>query len=386
MVNSKLSLLVTIISLLVLDSVHSVWSTGTTNNITVSDNELLNHSGYCVLNDSVIREKDGDGLLIIINDTGDWLVVTNGSNLFVFPSNGSDCEDDVYNPNIVIYAIQTFIYGVTFLLATSIIILHLCLKELQTVPGILTVLFCFFFNVDNVIVFVHNRYQFMHTVNDNGEVCAVFVYTRGILNFLSQFTRLTIHFQFAYLMYNAYRVRSKTSRTDNRLILKYIIFIVSMASIYSVVILTCDLSLARSAFATDNGYCATEFNYGDASVILFTVQLTSTLVMQVAVFVTGMVLYYLVNKRCCEFKSKDARVSLALGSTAGLNTFLFLVVYLPSGDSAIALLSSSIGTLIELSILLIIFLTSMKVKIAIHHIVLTNIRHCSFIEAHLMSS
>ena len=145
---------------------------------------LLNHSEYCVLNDSVIREKDGDGLLIIINDTGDWLVVTNGSNLFVFPSNGSNCEDDVYNPNIVMYAMQTFLYGVAFLLTTFIIILHLCFKELQTVFGILTILFCFFFNADDVILFVHNRYQFTHTVNDSGEVCTVFVfvYTRGLFS------------------------------------------------------------------------------------------------------------------------------------------------------------------------------------------------------------
>ena len=182
----KLSLLVKIVSLLVLDSVPSVWSTGMANNITISDNELLDHSEYCVLNDSAIREKDGDGLLIIItfNDTGDWLLVTYGSNLFVFPSNGSNCEDDVYNPNIVMYAMQTFLYGVAFLLTTFIIILHLCFKELQTVFGILTILFCFFFNADDVILFVHNRYQFTHTVNDSGEVCTVFVfvYTRGLFS------------------------------------------------------------------------------------------------------------------------------------------------------------------------------------------------------------
>ena len=101
-----------------------------TNNITVSDNELLNHSEYCVLNDSAIREKDGDGLLIIINGTGDWLVVTNGSNLFVFPSNASDCEDDVYNPNIMVYAVKTFIHSINFLLVTCIIVLHFWFKEL----------------------------------------------------------------------------------------------------------------------------------------------------------------------------------------------------------------------------------------------------------------
>jgi len=361
----KLSLLVTIISLLVLDSVHFGWSTGMTNNITVSDNELLDDSEYCVLNDSAIREKGGDGLLIIINDTVDWLVVTNGSNLFLFPSNGSDCEDDVNNPSMVIYAVQTSLHSVNFVLTTCIIVLHFWFKGLQTVSGKLITLLCFFFDVDIVMAFVHNRYQFTHMVNDNGEVCAAFIYTRGIINFLSQFTRLSILFQFAYLMYNAYRVRSKTSRNDNKLILQYIIFIILMATIYAVVAISSDLSLTRSTFARENGFCTIELNDGDVSIVILTAQIASTLIMQVAVFITGMVLYYLVNKRCCEFKSRDARVTLALGSTAGLNTFLFFVIFLPSDDAGIASLSSSIGLLILLSILLIIFLTSMKVKTAI---------------------
>ena len=84
--------------------------------------------------------------------------------------------------------------------------------------------------------------------------------------------------------------------------------------------------------------------------------------MQVVVFVSGMVLYYLVNRRCCRFKSKYTRVSLALASTTGLNTILFVGVYLRDGGSDIAILISSIGTFIQMSILLIIFVTSVKVK------------------------
>jgi len=72
--------------------------------------------------------------------------------------------------------------------------------------------------------------------------------------------------------------------------------------------------------------------------------------MQVAVFAAGMVLYYLVNKRCCKVKSKNAKISLVLGSSAGLNTFLFLTVYLVDACSDIAFLSSSIGTLIATNV------------------------------------
>ncbi|XP_065914944.1 uncharacterized protein [Dysidea avara] len=362
----KLSLLVITVSLLIFDSLHSVWSIEMANNNTVSEKELLNHSEYCVLNDSAIRKKDGDGLLIIINDTGVWLVATDGSDLFVFPINGSDCEDDdVYNPNIVIYAIQTSIYSVIILVATCIIVLHLYFKELQTVFGIQIILFCFFLNMGNMVTFVRNRYQFTHKVNDSGEVCAVLIYMEGVFTLLSQFTRLTILFQFAYLIYKAYRVRSGRFDTKLKLMLKYVIFIISMTTIYAVIAITCDLAVTRSAFTTENGYCATGFSE-DASIILFLVQLASILVMQVVVFVAGMVLYRLVNKRCCEFKSNDARVSLALGSTTGLSIFLFLVIYFADGGNhGIAFLSNSIGTCIQMSILLIIFLTSMKVKTAV---------------------
>jgi len=360
----KLSLLATMVSLLLLLGIHSVLSIGEINNNTASDKELLNQLEYCVLNDSAIRRRTGDDLLIIVNDTGDWLLVTNGSYMFMFPSNGSGCEDDTYNPDIIVYAIQTSIYTIIFLMAACIIGLHLYVKELQTVFGILTILFCFTFNLENIIAFVHNRYQFTHEVN-TGAVCAAFIYIRGILNFLSQFTRLTVLFQFTYLMYNAYRVRSTILSTDKNLVLKYVIFIISMTTIYSVMGMSFDLAGPRTAFSKDSGHCAIEFHIEDASFAILIIQLATIFVMQVVVFAIGMVLYYLVNKRCCDFKSSDTRVYLTLGSTTGLNTFLFLVVVLTDGGSDIALVSSSIGTCIQMSILLIILLTSMKVKTAI---------------------
>ena len=356
----EMSLTLTAVSLLLLLGVHSVWSTEEINNNKASEKELLNQLEYCIVNDSAIRKNTGDVLLIITNDTEGWLVVTNGSNLFIFPSNGSDCEDDTYNPDIVVYAIQTSLYTIIFLVAACIIGLHLHFKDLQTVFGILTILFCFFLNADTLVTFVHNRYQFTHKVNA-GAVCVVFIYMRTILNYLGQFTRLTILFQFAYLMYGAYRVRSERFSTNNKLILKYVIFIISMTTIYSVFSIVFDLAGTRSAFSRDNGYCATEFHSEDASFVIFFIQLASTFVMQVVVFAIGMILY-LVNKKSCEFWSVDTRVCLTLGSTAGLNTFLLAVVTLAGGGFNIAFLSSSIGTCVQMSILLVILLTSKKVK------------------------
>jgi len=282
----------------------------------------------------------------------------------MLPSNGSGCEGDAYNPDIFVYTVQTSIYAVILLVTTCIIGLHLYFKELQTVFGILIILFCFFFSADNVISFVHNRYQFTHKVT-SGAVCAVFIYTRGILNFLSHFTRLTILFQFTHLMHTTYRVRPVRFSSDKKLVLKYVIFIISMTVVYSLIKIPYDLAETRTAFSESNKYCATEFHSEDVSFVILIIQLTSIFVMQAVVFAIGMMLYYLVNKRFCEFSSKDTRVCLTLGSTTGLNTFLFLVVVLTDGGSDIALLISSIGTCIQMSILLIIFLTSKKVKAAI---------------------
>ena len=362
----KLSL---IVSLLLLLNVYSVWSTEMRNNIV----KLLNQSEYCVLNDSTIREKTSDDLLFVINDTGSWLMVTNGSNLFMimFSINKSNCEDPdgTYNPNIAIYAVQTSIHAIMILVTTCVIVLHLYFKELQTVFGILIILFCIFNNVYFLVTFVHNRYQFTHKVNDSGEVCAVLLYLRGILNSLAQFTRLTILFQFAYLMYNAYKVRSGT---DNKMILKYAIFIISITTMYSVMVISYDMAATKTAFRTYNGYCAAKFHSEGASFAILIIQLVSILIMQTVVFAIGMVLYYLVNKRCCEFRSSDTRVCLTLGSTAGLNTFLLVVVQFAGGGSDIGFLSSSTGTCIQISILLIIFLTSTKVKTAISSVIISS--------------
>jgi len=351
---------VTSVKLLLLLAFYSVTST---ENIT-NEKELLNQLEYCVFNDSAIRRRTSDDLLMIVNDTGDWLLVTNGSNLFMLPSNGSGCEGDTYNPEIIVYAIQTSIYAVIFLVTTCIIGLHLYVKELQTVFGVLTILLCFFFSADNVISFVHNRYQFTHKVN-SGAVCAVFIYTRGILNFLSQFTKLTILFQFTYLMHNTYRVRPARFCTDKKSVLKYVIFIISMATIYSLISMSFDLAGPRTAFSKDNRHCAIEFHIEDASFVILIIQLTSIFVMQVVLFAIGIVLYYLVNERFCRLRSKGTRVCLTLGSTTGLNTFLVLVVVLTDSGGDITFLISSIGTCIQMSILLIIFLTSRKVKAAI---------------------
>ena len=327
-----------------------------------------NISEYCFVNDSTIKRKLDDSLLKVTNDTGDWLVATDGIDYFVLHANRSVCYDDMYNPNMVIYAVLTSVYCFMFLLATCTIALHLYFKELQTVFGILITMYCLVLNIDNVITFVHNRYQYTHKINDNAGVCAMFVYVRGTLAFLYHSIKFTVLFHFTYLMYNGYRMRSGGVRFDKKLMCKYFTFMISLTTIHVMVVLPYDLAVARDAFKTKGGYCEVNFVDG-TSVYIFIAQLTLIFVVEMTTFCVGIVFYFLVCKRCCDFSSSDLRVSLTLVSTSGLNRILFLMPYMFIGSGGITFVTASIGTCTEQLILLIIFLTSKKVKSTINSIV-----------------
>ena len=322
--------------------------------------ELLNHSECCIFNDSSIIKKVDGTLLDIVNDTGDWLVSTDGTTLFMCPTNGSHCEDDDYKPDIVLYAIQTFIYCINFVFASCTIALHLYFKDLRTVFGVLITMFCFFLDVNQIIKLIHNRYQFTHKM-DESAVCATFVYLRGIVNFLDHSIKFTVLFHFTYLMYNSYRAKSGGPRLDKVLLCKYAVFICSLTTIYTLVVIPYDLAVARDAFKTEGGYCAISFVDGTA-VIIFIAQLAFLTVVELTTFCVGMIFYFLVSKHCCEFKTSDIRVSFVLVATAGLNRLSFLVCYVLSDSTSYAFLASSVATTLEQTILFAIFLTSKKVK------------------------
>ena len=322
--------------------------------------ETLNQSEYCIFNDSSIIKKIDGTLLDIVNDTGDWLLSTDGTTLFLCPTNGSYCEDDDYKPDIVLYAIQTSIYCINFLFASCTVALHLYFKDLRTVFGVLITIFCFFLNVYYVITFVHNRYQFTHTV-DEGTVCAVFIYARSTMVFLRHSTKFIILFHFMCLMYNSYRARSGGPKFDKVLMFKYCVFICSLTTIYTLVIVPYDMAVPRDGFRTMGRYCAVSFVDG-SGVFIFIAQLAVQTVVEFVTFGIGMAFYFMVNKRCCEFKSSDIRVSFILVSTAGINRLSFLVYFTLSGSAEYAFLPSSVATTLEQSILFLLFVTSKKVR------------------------
>jgi len=352
-----------------LDDAHLVSSTAIN-----TEKELLNHSDYCVVNDSTIRKMTGGGSLMIINNnTGDWLVVTNGIDVFMLPTNVSDCDENVYMPNIAIYAVQTSMYSINFLLATGTISLHFYFKELRTVFGILVTSFCFILNVDHIITMVHNRYQYTHKVNDDGGICATLIYMRGVMTFLYHTAKFTILFHFTYLMYRSYRAKSDGSKFNKRLICKYSILIISVTTIYTLIAVPYDLAASRGAFITEGGYCAIDFLDDGLSAVIFIIEICFISIVELITFGIGITFYFLINKRCCGLKSSDIRVCFILVSTAGLNRISFIILYSVSDLQDVAHVVSSIATFLEQSVLFLTFLTSKKVKAAINSITLYTI-------------
>jgi len=160
-------------------------------------------------------------------------------------------------------------------------------------------------------------------------------------------------------------MRSDGKRLDGKLMIKYIIFIISLTTIYTMVVIPYDLAVTRAAFDTEGGYCAINFLDDGTSVAIFIAQLSLIFVIELITFGIGILFYFLVSKHFCDFKSSDIRVCFILVSSAGVNTLFFLVSYSVSGGSSgITFVASSIGTFVEQSVLLIIFLTSKKVKSA----------------------
>jgi len=109
---------------------------------------LLNTSQYCFVDDNTIRvDLNTTTLLSIIDSSEDVIMakaVGNDSVIFTAPLNGSRCMDDNEDDQLstTLYIIQMIIYSITILVAIANITLHLIVKDLCTISGILTIILC----------------------------------------------------------------------------------------------------------------------------------------------------------------------------------------------------------------------------------------------------
>ena len=354
---SRYFLLVIFINLISVNGISSTW-------INISSTEILtsNFSDYCFVNSSIIRRNSDDTQLAIVDDTDDYLVATDGMNFFEIPNDIMDCESDFCSPKLVVYSIQTTVNCIIVLTTLSTIALHLYFKELRNEFGVLVIIFCSTLLFAYASKFIYNRYQFTYKINDNGTVCALLMYIRLTLAFVYHTTVMTIFFHFSYLMYNTYKLRTIGPDLNTKLICKYITFIIMVATVCSLALILYDVMVSRNAFTTVDGHCATGYEEKAkgpwmAILLLFLI----VLVVQVFMFGFGVILYFLISRNICKFKSIDIGVCLLLVSTSGLGTLMFSLSYLlnESNSTCIPFLLTSVGTVVRQLILLII--TSRKV-------------------------
>ena len=318
---------------------------------------LLSSSEYCFVNESTIRINESD--VNIINSTRDWIMANNKVCLFNVTANGTNCTSNTlkYNYPNTIYKIQALIISV-ILVSAAIVTLHLLIKDLQTVSGVLIVILCVFIILNFITAMVHI------SISDhrNSNVCAVICYTGITLYFVYDTTKLSLLIQFAYLMYRSYKVSgSINSYSKKSAVYKYTVLIVLLTVMCSTSVILVDVLTSKTAFRITHGRCMTEIDSSATIITLILVELLILNAFKISFMIAGIVLYYLTARSCCTLPLRDVKIAMVLNCTIGINSGVFgLLCFLHvSGDVNFTI--TSISVLIEQMFLFLVFFVSNKV-------------------------
>jgi len=324
---------------------------------------LLDEDQYCIVDECSIRIIDSNVLLNIINNTGDWIMATNTTNLFIVPNNGTNCTPHQEVATTVYTIIIIVIHCFSLILSLANIILHLIVKELRTVSGKLIIALCVLIAFISLTTIVLGVFQLLHLVDT--ENCSGFKYAAVILGIAYESIKVNILFHFTYLMYQSHKMSSNTKK-DKTFLYSYFICDAVVTLTHAVVLLVVDQNNDTSVFfITSEGFCDLR-NLSDNFLFYYIViTLTIFVLAETILFITGIVLYYLVNRSICMVKGQgNVRVIFTLFSTVGLNAVIYVCLNQASHSSGVIKLGTSVATCIEQFTLLIIYLTSNKVKIA----------------------
>ena len=332
---------------------------------------------YCFLNECAIILVESNTSLNIINDTGGWIIATNRTNLFTIFTNGSiqNCSSDGNEntshrsrPNVVLYSFEIILYFVVLIVAIANISIHFVYKELRTVSGILIIILCISLNILVTVAIVY-AFIIYHQVNIQRDICAIIFsyFDLTICGNIYEATKTIILVHFAYTMYRSYRLLGSLENERN-LLCKYIAFIIATPIIIGAIIITVDVTVSRAAFNRPDGECIPflDISAGEGStpisVILNYVILIIWLFVETLLLTVGLILYFLNTKKCCVTStSRDFRVSTVLVATVDLNIIVFVIFLFVDLSKVIGILLTAI-TAIQQAILLILFITSSKVK------------------------
>ena len=347
----------------------AVWSSSGLGNGSIS----LNESGYCFVNECTIRIKESNVLLNIINKTADWIAATNTTNLFTIPVTSSHnnsvtyCsgEDDRDTGIFISYAVVTFIICSS---SSLNITLHLAVKKLRSIPGLLIIGICGTIIIVYLFIITTAVFQYLHRVNENTAICAVF--SCMVISSMVLYTMLkaTYLFHFAYLMYRTYISRPYVEKTK-KLLYIYGMVNVTAATVCSASIIIYDQLTSRVTLKTINGYCIPFFfdpgpsGYNYITLLLLFFIVTA---MGIVFLIIGLTLYYLTTKCCCVCSGmtgpNNVCISITLTSATALGALMAIILLWADFNEDESVMAGNIGICVEQVILLFVFLTSTKAR------------------------
>ena len=356
----------------VLFSLFCAVSVATTNGEELMNNDTieiisLNQSQYCFVNNNTIRiDLNATTQLSIIDSSEDVIMakaIGNDSVIFTAPLNGSRCMDDNEDGQLstTLYIIQMIIYSITILFSIVNVTLHLVIKDLHTISGILVIILCI-----SVIIatFISMGSLINIYVNNITVLCGILINFLHELSFAYQAAKLSVLYQFAYLMYQSYKLKPKQKENIKKSVLIYILFIIASSTVCLLLALAIDIGANGNIYSDIERYCRVEFDSTVLYLILVYGEFTLFIILQCITFAVGLTLYFLVTKKCCAMKSTNLRVTMALVATVGINILLLIILTIAEVSQSTLVVIVTSGTLIEQIILLALFLSSKKVLIA----------------------
>ena len=262
------------------------------------------------------------------------------------------------------------IYTIGILAGVSNISMHLMFKELRTVSGILIIFQCGSIIIVLMIGTLRTTFYYHH-INTPAEVCAIFFdYLNVVCVNIYVATRATILAHFSYIMYRSHKLLGE-NKNEKSLLCKYITFIVRASAISCIIIITVNVTLGNS-FEAEDGQCVYFFDTKDkkgvqltSSNALYFAILVIWLLIQIALVIIGLVLYFLTTKQCCMCAgstSRDFRVFIILMTIIDLNIIIFIVLLVVSVPTLIgnSIITASAAT--EQVALFVLFASSSKVR------------------------
>ena len=327
----------------------------------------LNVSQYCFVNDNTIRITLNTTILLNINDSTDDVimavtVIKDTTVIFTGPVNGSRCTDDNRGSDkeltTALYVLQMIAYSLTLLAAIGNITVHLLVKDLRTVSGILVIILCVSVIVITLIAAGSLTNAYVNEIEIT-VICVVLINSMFVVLFIYQATRLTLLFHFAYLMYQSYRLISSKENKKSKLF-KYILFIVVSSTLCYLFAVGVDTAISGTINGDMEQYCLSSEHVFTRMMLVYG-ELGVFVILEYVTFGIGLTLFYLVSKNCCAMKSINFRVTMALFATVGLS--LVLLVSLNKARVPVKILIPTVttSTLVEQLILLVLFLSTNKV-------------------------